>query len=221
MMWDELPTNADIGRRAGELLDAWLAHHEAHMSCHRNMLASGVAATTIWVTYGVQSLQGRIIDRGTFLMSRAQMHLDSDFRWLGEEKGLWQYKEAPPTTSIEPSPAALRIFAHHLESIGRRKLPSTPEIDAALVAYADERISLLRNIETLFEDGHRLTHFDDCVRWAREVAKERRMVERLERKTQACGDSSMNKAAILSPTKPLGMVGCCFIIIWGNDGFLE
>jgi hypothetical protein len=62
---------------------------------------------------------------------------------------------------------------------GGRKLPSTPEIDAALSDYARERAEILSRIEALFEAGYKQTRYAECRRWASNAAKERKCSDKL------------------------------------------
>ena len=109
----------EIGDAAGELLKAWRAHYVA--SCN--------FGNTIFAIHGIVSPAGRIIDQT--MNSLAGMYLNSDFRWLGEERGYWLYEK---TSSEEggknPSAVARRMIDCELHRHGRR-VPATPEAISA------------------------------------------------------------------------------------------
>jgi hypothetical protein len=128
----------EIGARAGELLRAFLSHDAAHIAF----------ANTIFAIYGVCSRPGRIVDSGWFLNSLAKTELYHDFRWLGEDRGEWHFQEFKCDARLchiypPPNRVAAHMISLALSRHGGRKLPSTPEIDAALSDYARERAEML------------------------------------------------------------------------------
>jgi hypothetical protein len=139
------PTN-DIGARAGELLKEFRSHY-----CECKGLpfsADCDFVRTILAIYGVASAPGRVVDRNH---NMTFVHMAHDFRWLGDEqqfghrygnlRAIWRY-ELEESAAL-PTKAAIGMNANSLRG-GHRKLASSPEIDAALLAYTDERLELLR-----------------------------------------------------------------------------
>jgi hypothetical protein len=114
-------------------------------------------------------------------------NLRTDFRWLGVDHNCWSYEYEYSQNDPELSAAAQRIRACYDSIYDRntwlhRKIPPTPEINAALSDYVDERASLLRRIETLFEDGYKATRAKWVLGWVKEAARERKAMEQLKTK---------------------------------------
>jgi hypothetical protein len=164
----------DIGLCAQTLLNEWNAH----------LVGWSRFLDLFYKFYRQSSPIGRIMNRN--LNSMTTTNLRTDFRWLGEAHG-WNYEYKYGESTPAPSVASRRIIACY-DSIFdqgfllRRKIPSSPEIDAALSDYVDERASLLRRIETLFEDGYKATRAKWVLGWVKEAARERKAMEQLKTK---------------------------------------
>jgi hypothetical protein len=157
----------EIGDAAGELLKAWRAHYVA--SCNFGNI--------IFAIHGIASPAGRIIDQ---TMNSLAMYLNSDFRWLGEERGYCLYEKTNSEKGGKnPSAVARRMISANLHRHSRR-VPATPEVISACRAYTDERLLLLRQIEALFEAASKATRCAEPRRWGRDIAKERKYAERMQ-----------------------------------------
>jgi hypothetical protein len=72
---------------------------------------------------------------------------------------------------------AKSIFAVHGVNSPAGRIPSRPTGDAALASYADERLSILRQVEAL--SAAKVAKHPDSRRWTAEARKERKSAERL------------------------------------------
>jgi hypothetical protein len=112
----------EIGSNAGELLRAFLSHDAAHIAF----------SNTIFAVHGVNSPAGRIIDRNS--MSYTLMILGYDFRWFGDDRGMWTYDD-PRDESGRRIPPVLSAAAPRM--IENRSLPLAREFYGCLEPSAD------------------------------------------------------------------------------------
>jgi hypothetical protein len=165
----------DIGARAGELLTAFRAHY------HDGTGVDCDFRNTILALHGVNSMPGRVVSRTRHSVTR--MHLSQDFRWVGEsiERKFigagWRYED---NREVAPTSAASCMREHALRRPTLRLLKSTPETDAALLDYIDERMELLRRAEELFKIGCKAAaRIHGIHEWTLAAAKERKAFEKL------------------------------------------
>lgn len=106
-------------------------------------------------------------------------NLFHDFIWVGQDKRLCDYDNNPtPRPSSSAASKLMRDNKVH-RRLSQKRLPLTRKTYAALLAYTEEKISLLRRAEELFNDGSKLTSHAGVRRWAASAAKERKPIERL------------------------------------------
>ena len=193
-----------IGEQAQELVKAFRAHAAGNKAFDE----------TLWAIYGVDSAPGRIADKmmngglttmylyNDFLWLGTEVkHRLENGRGGVSDFELWRYDPLKPperywmiseddaesrSKLIKPSPAAERMQANHLHRAGRgcARIPPTPEVTAALLAFTEECVSLWRRAEELFSWGAQPLRKGGSLQlkaqhYAKAATKERKGYEKL------------------------------------------
>ncbi len=152
---------ANPGVAAVELLQRWQVHD----------FADSAATTTVFAVFGVQSPEGRIIDKSAYRNSPYQV-------WLSDIA--YAHKVTRLEGSRPRSPATAAMHEHRLVRPDRgRCIAMTAAAQAALIDYYREKIALLGEIKPLVISSHPRHYRGQIERYCKQVDNHTRACERL------------------------------------------